>query len=139
MFQLNDEEFKNLMFQNGTSSWGGARKLPYVFAEHAVLMLSSVLKSDTAANMSVQIITAFIEMRKFLRGNAEVFLRLENVERKQLDADQKFDKIFDALQSNELKPKQGIFYNGQVFDAYTFMADLIREAMHSIVLVDNLC
>lgn len=68
MFQLTDEEFKNLMFQNGTSSWGGARKLPYVFAEHAVLMLSSVLKSDTAANMSVQIITAFIEMRKFLRG-----------------------------------------------------------------------
>ena len=137
MFQLTDEEFKNLMFQNGTSSWGGARKLPYVFAEHAVLMLSSILKSDTAANMSVQIITAFIEMRKFLRGNAEVFVRLENVERKQLNADEKFDKIFDALQSHDLKPKQGIFYDGQVFDAYTFIADLIREAKHSIVLVDT--
>ena len=127
MFQLTDEEFKNLMFQIGTSSWGGTRKFPYVFAEHAVLMLSSVLKSDTAVNMSVQIITAFIEMRKFLHDNAEVFIRLEKVERKQLKTDEKFDKIFDALQSNDLKPKQGIFYNGQVFDAYTFIADMIFE------------
>ena len=72
MFQLTDEEFRNLMFQNGTSSWGGTRKLPYVFAEHGVLMLSSVLKSETAISLSVLIITAFIEMRKFLRNNAEV-------------------------------------------------------------------
>lgn len=137
MFQLTDEEFRNLMFQNGTSSWGGTRKLPYVFAEHGVLMLSSVLKSETAISLSVLIITAFIEMRKFLRNNAEVFVRLENVERKQIKTDEKFDEIFDALQNNHLKPKQGIFYDGQIFDAYTFIADLIRDAKNSIVLIDN--
>lgn len=137
MFQLTDEEFRNLMFQNGTSSWGGTRKLPYVFAEHGVLMLSSVLKSETAISLSVLIITAFIEMRKFLRNNAEVFVRLENVERKQIKTDEKFDEIFDALQNNHLKPKQGIFYDGQVFDAYSFIADLIRDAKNSIVLIDN--
>ncbi|WP_316812598.1 ORF6N domain-containing protein [Pedobacter heparinus] len=141
MFQLTDEEFKNLMFQNGTSSWGGTRKLPYVFAEHAVLMLSAVLKSETAVNVSVQIISAFIEMRKFLRDNAEVLTRLDNVERKhallQYQTDSKFDQVFNALESGDLKPKQGIFYDGQVFDAYVFVADLVRSAKQSIALIDN--
>jgi phage regulator Rha-like protein len=141
MFQLTDEEFKNLMFQNGTSSWGGTRKLPYVFAEHAVLMLSAVLKSETAVNVSVQIISAFIEMRKFLRDNVEVLARLDNVERKhallQYQTDSKFDQVFNALESGDLKPKQGIFYDGQVFDAYVFVADLIRTAKSSLVLIDN--
>ena len=100
-------------------------------------MLSSVLKSEKAVIMSVQIMRAFVAMRKFLKDNAEVFVRLEKAERKQLHADEKFDRIFDALQSNELKHKQGIFYEGQVFDAYTYIADLIREAKQSIVLVDN--
>jgi hypothetical protein len=80
-------------------------------------------------------------MRRFLKSNAEVFLRLENVERKQLmleyDSEKKFAQVFNALQSNDLKPKQGIFYNGQVFDAYTFIADLVRDAQSSIVLIDN--
>jgi len=87
--------------------------------------------------MSVPIMRAFVAMRKFLKDNAEVFVRLENVERKQLHADEKFERLFDALQNNDLRPKQGIFYDGQVFDSYTFIADLIREAKHSIVLVDN--
>jgi len=107
------------------------------FSEQGIAMLSSVLRSEIAVKISIQIMDAFVEMRKFLKDNAEVFIRLENVERKQLRADEKFDKIFDALQSNDLKPKQGIFYDGQVFDAYTFVADLIREAKHSIVLIDN--
>jgi hypothetical protein len=101
------------MFQNGTSSWGGTRKLPYVFAEHAVLMLSAVLKSETAVNVSVRIISAFIEMRKFLRDNVEVLARLDNVERKhallQYQTDSKFDQVFNALESGDLKPKQGIY------------------------------
>lgn len=137
MFQLTAEEYKNLMFQFGTSSWGGTRKLPYVFSEHAVLMLSAVLRSDTAADVSVQIIKAFVEMRKFLRDNADVFVRLENIERKQVRTDDNVEKIINALESGDLKPKQGIFYDGQVFDAYTFVSDLVRAAKSSIVLIDN--
>jgi hypothetical protein len=144
MFELTKEEFETLRSQNVTSKnekRGGARYLPAVFTEYSVLMLSSVLRSETAVKVSIRIISAFVEMRRFLRDNAEVFLRLENVERKQLmleyDSEKKFDQVFNALQSNDLKPKQGIFYDGQVFDAYTFIADLVRDAQSSIVLIDN--
>jgi hypothetical protein len=107
------------------------------FTEQGVAMLSAVLRSEIAVKVSIQIMDAFVAMRRFLRDNAEVFVRLENVERKQLKADENFDKIFNALQSKELKPKQGIFYDGQVFDAYSFISDLVREAKTSIVLIDN--
>ena len=134
---------ENLRSQFVTSSlgYGGRRYAVRVFDEQGVAMLSAVLRSETAIKTSIRIMTAFVEMRKFLRDNAEVFVRLENVERDQLtlrsDTDQKFELIFNALESGELKPKQGIFYDGQVFDAYTFIADLIRSATQSIVLIDN--
>nr|WP_294873636.1 ORF6N domain-containing protein [uncultured Pedobacter sp.] len=140
MFQLNKEEFESLRSQFVTlkdNRGAHSKYLSTVFTEHGVLMLSSVLRSETALKVSIQIMNAFVEMRRFLRDNAEVFVRLENVERKQLRADENFDKIFNALQSKELKPKQGIFYDGQVFDAYSFIADLVREAKTSIVLIDN--
>ncbi|MEE9913510.1 MAG: hypothetical protein K4571_17495 [Deltaproteobacteria bacterium] len=104
-------------------------------------MLSGVLKSAKALQISIQVINAFVAMRRFLASNAEVFQRLGAVERKQIeykaDADHKFEQIFDAIEERSIKPKQGIFFDGQIFDAYQFVSDLIRMARKSIVLIDN--
>ena len=138
-FQLNEEEVENLRFQIGTSSlnYGGRRYLPYVFTEQGVAMASAILRSDIAVKMSVEIMEAFVEMRRMLISNASLFHRLDNIELKQLEADQKFEEIFKALESDKLHSEKGIFYNGQVFDAYTFVSDIIRKAGSSIILLDN--
>ncbi len=167
--QLTEEEFKHLRSQSATSSEdkflrsqivtlekedlksqgmlsedmrGKHRKyLPYVFTEQGVSMLSAVLKSPTAIEMSIKIINSFVEMRRFLSSNGELFQRLDLIEKRQLafemKTDDKFDKIFSAIESNEVKPKQGIFFDGQIFDAYTFVTDLIKSAKSSIILIDN--
>jgi len=131
----------NLKSQITTSSWGGKRKNPYVFTEQGVAMLSAVLKSETAIKTSIQIINAFVAMRRFIATNAQVFHRLDAVEKKQVehkaDADSKFEKIFNAIEAKEIIPKQGIFFNGQIFDAYKFVSDLFRTAKESIVIIDN--
>jgi hypothetical protein len=100
-------------------------------------MLSAVLRSDTAVKVSIQIMQAFVAMRKFIATKAEVFQRLARVEGKQLETDNKFEQLFDAIESKEIRPKQGIFFDGQVFDAYSFVAGLIRSAGTSIVLIGN--
>lgn len=138
-FQLTEAEVENLRFQIGTSSlnYGGRRYLPYVFTEQGVAMASAILRSDIAVKMSVQIMEAFVEMRRMLISNASLFHRLDNIELRQLEADQKFEEIFKALESDKLHSEKGIFYNGQVFDAYTFVSDIIRKAGSSIILLDN--
>lgn len=138
-FQLTDEEFENLRFQSGTSSlnYGGRRYLPYVFSEQGIAMLSAVLRSDVAVRVSIEIMDAFVEMRRMLISNASLFHRLDKIEIKQLEADQKIEEIFKALESDKLHSEKGIFYNGQVFDAYTFISDIIRNAESSIILLDN--
>ena len=138
-FQLTEKEVENLRFQFGTSSlnYGGRRYLPYAFTEQGVAMASAILRSDIAVRMSVQIMEAFVEMRRMLISNASLFHRLDNIELKQLEADQKFEEIFKALESDKLHSEKGIFYNGQVFDAYTFVSDIIRKAGSSIILLDN--
>ncbi len=138
-FQLTEEEVENLRFQFGTSSlsYGGRRYLPYVFTEQGVAMASAILRSDIAVKISVEIMEAFVEMRKMLISNAALFHRLDNIELKQLEADQKFEEIFKALESDKLHSEKGIFYNGQVFDAYAFVSDIIRSAKNSIILLDN--
>lgn len=100
-------------------------------------MLSAILRSDTAVKVSIQIINAFVAMRRFLLSNAQVFQRLDTLELKQLNTDKKIDKVLNALESKEIQPKQGIFFEGQVFDAYQFVSDLIRTAGKSIILIDN--
>lgn len=137
MFQLTKEEYEALRSQIVISSWGGRRYLPYVFTEQGVAMLSAVLKSKTAVDMSIKIMKAFVAMRKFIMKNAEIFARLEKVEYKLADHDKKFDAIFNALENKEKQPNQGIFFNGQIFDAYKFVCDLIRSAKKSIILIDN--
>jgi len=138
-FQLTEEEVENLRFQFGTSSlnYGGRRYLPYVFTEQGVAMASAILRSDIAIKMSVEIMEAFVEMRRMLISNASLFHRLDNIELKQLEADQKFEELFKALESDKLHSEKGIFYNGQVFDAYAFVSDIIRKAGSSIILLDN--
>jgi len=140
MFQLTKYEFNSLLisqFVISSSDHGGRRKLPFVFTEQGVSMLSSVLKSDVAISVSLSIMRAFVEMRKFMINNAAIFQRIENVEQKQLKSDLKIDQILNALEDKTLNPKQGIFFDGQIFDAYSFVADLIKAAKQRIVLIDN--
>jgi hypothetical protein len=141
-FQLETQEWDSLRCQNGTlntkSGRGHHRKyLPWVFTEQGVAMLSSVLNTETAIEASIQIMQAFVSMRKFLLNNASVFQRLEQIEIKQLKTDQKLEQIFKALEAGQPKPDKGIFFDGQVFDAYLFVADLIKNARTSIILIDN--
>jgi len=143
MFQLTQKETKNWMSQIAISNSikMGLRKYPYAFTEQGVAQLSAVLNSKIAIEISIQIIDAFVAMRKFINTNAQIFQRLDNIEQKQfehkIEADKNFEKIFSAIEANELKPKQGIFFNGQIFDAYKFVSDLIRTAKKSIILIDN--
>ena len=138
-FQLNEEEAEILRFQIGTSnlSYGGRRYLPYVFTEQGVAMASAILRSHIAVKVSVEIMEAFVEMRRILISNASLFHRLDKIELKQLEADQKFEEIFKAMESDKLHSEKGIFYDGQVFDAYALVSDIIRTAKSSIILLDN--
>ena len=133
---------------------GGTRYLPYAFTEQGVAMLSSVLKSEAAVKVSIQIMNAFVQMRHFISANGSLFARLDSVEKRQIETEEKlnrnllridekldineknFEKVFDALEAADL-PKQGVFCDGQIFDSYKFVSDLIRKAKTSIVLVDN--
>lgn len=152
-FQLTEEEYQNLRFQFGTSNSndslrfqngtlesqrGKHRKyLPYVFTEQGVSMLSAVLRSKIAVQVSIQIIEAFVNMRKFISNNALIFQRLDTLEQKQFKTDEKIESILNAIEDKSIKPKQGIFYDGQVYDAYIFVNDLIKSAKSSIVIIDN--
>ena len=137
MFRLSNKEWENLKSQNATSSWGGRRKLPNVFTEQGISTLSGVLHSKTAIQVNIAIMRAFVGMRKFLMANANLFQRLDRLEFKQLEIDHKVEKIINALENETIKPKQGIFFGGQIFDAYKFTTGLIKEAKKSIVLIDN--
>jgi phage regulator Rha-like protein len=169
-FQLTEEEYdtlktrlegsssdEGLRSQNATSRAAGVLRsqivtldkggrgkhrkyLPYAFTEQGVSMLSAVLRSETAVKVSIQIIHAFVEMRRFLQANASVFARMDSMEKRQFALESKtmenFEKVFQALEAAE-PPKQGIFYNGQVHDAHAFVSELIRTAKKSLVLIDN--
>jgi len=130
---------ENLRSQIATSSveYGGRRYLPFAFTEQGVAMLSAVLKSETAVKVSIQIMAAFVALRKLHYQSAGLYQRLELVEKKQIEADNHFNKIFSALEKRDTIPAQGIFFNGQIFDAYKFVADIIKSATTSIILIDN--
>src|SRR3989344_6921145 len=138
MFQLTDLEVEFLVSQNAIASkkhLGGY--LPYAFTEQGVANLSGVLTNDKAIEVNIQIMRAFVAMRRFLASNAQVFQRLDYVEKKQIEHDHKFEEIFDAIQSKDIKPEKGIFFEGQIFDAHKLVSDIIRSANKSIVLIDN--
>lgn len=107
-------------------------------------MLSTVLRSETAIRMSIRIMDAFVAMRRFMTTNADVFQRLSTMEYHQLEmqqhqqeTDKRIDEVFRRLDEGNVKPKQGIFYSGQIYDAYTFVSDLIKSANKRIILIDN--
>jgi phage regulator Rha-like protein len=140
MFQLSESEFENLRSQFATLEKGRGQHrkyLPYVFTEQGVAMLSAVLRSETAVKVSVQIMNAFVAMRRFLLSNVQVFQRLDSLELKQAQTDQKVERVLNAIEDKSAMPKQGIFFDGQVFDAYAFVSDLIRAANRRIILIDN--
>lgn len=111
--------------------------LPYVYTEQGVAMLSAVLRSETAVNVSIRIMEAFVEMRRVLAENSLIANRLERLEKLQLQNEQKFEELFKALESGYLHAEKGVFYDGQVFDAYHFISKLIKKARKSIILIDN--
>ena len=161
-FQLTEEEYKSLRFKNFTlneinskyvnkdnslrsqiatldenKGRGHHRKyLPYVFTEQGIAMLAGVLKNDIAIQVSISIMNAFVEMRKFLVINGQLFERLTNVEYKLLEHDKKFDQVFDQLQHEE-NIKQKIFFEGQIYDAYSLIIDIIKKANNKILIIDN--
>jgi hypothetical protein len=141
-FQLSEQEWEDLRFQNGTLKnkvgRGQHRKyLPWVFTEQGVAMLSAVLNTERAVLASIQIMQAFIAMRNFLLNNATVFQRLDQVEIKQLKTDEKLEQIFKALEAGKPETTQGIFFDGQMFDAYAFFSDIIKKAKKEVILIDN--
>jgi hypothetical protein len=111
--------------------------ISYAFTEHGVAMLSAVLRSDTALKVSIRIMQAFVEMRKFLIQNAQIFPRLDRIETKQLETDKKFEQVFGALESKHPQHDKGIFFDGQVFYAWVFISNLVKKAHSSLILIDN--
>ena len=153
MFQLTKEEFENWKSQIATSNSivMGARKRPYAFTEQGVAMLSGVLKSSTAVEANIRIMRAFVSMRHFMVNNAAIFQRLETIEFNQLESnkvqakilahqevqDHRIDEIFRRLDEGMYKPKQGIFFDNQIYDAYSFVSELVKSAKQRIILIDN--
>ena len=133
----------NSRSQNVTLNQSGAKRgqnikyLPYAFTEQGVAMLSAVLRSEVAVMVSIQIINAFVAMRKLIANHSGLLQRMDGIERKQLETDQKFEKVFKALESKDIIPSQGVFFDGQVFDAYELASKIIRSAKKRIVLIDN--
>lgn len=142
-FQLTKEEAESLRSQIVTSNSvgrGGRRYLPYVFTEAGVSMLSAVLRSDTAIEMSIKIMDAFVEMRHFIANNAAMFEQIRAVELRQLEyqrsTDERFERVFDYMETREA-PRQKVFFSGQVWDAFELLVSLVRRAEREIVLVDG--
>lgn len=149
-FELSKEEClrSQIVTSNGR---GGNRYSTFAFTEQGVAMLSSVLRSQIAIDVNIQIMRAFVSMRHFMVNNASVFSRLETMEYHQLeilqhqqdtdknieDTNKRIDEVFRRLDEGNAKPKQGVFYNGQVYDAYTFVSDLIKSAKKRIILIGN--
>ena len=144
-FQLTKEECLRSQIVTLNEKQGQHLKyMPYAFTEQGVAMLSSVLRSQTAIEVNIQIMRAFVSMRHFMVNNASVFSRLETMEYHQLEmqqhlqeSDKRIDEVFRRLDEGNAKPKQGVFYNGQIYDAYTFVCDLIKSAKKRIILIDN--
>ena len=139
-FQLTESEYENLRSQIVTSTkdntHGGRRYMPYVFTEQGIAMLSAVLKSDIAVEVSIKIMNSFVEMRNFVLSNREMFARLDRLELRQLETDKKLEEVFNYIATNT-EVKQNIFFDGQIYDAFSFIVGLVKKAKEEIILIDN--
>lgn len=147
MFQLDNNEHSFLRSQivtSKTETRGGRQYLPYAFTEQGCAMLSSVLRSETAIQVSIKIMDAFVAMRHFLQNNAQVFAELKAIRQHQIDtdlhlkeSDRRIDELFDRMDKYAIDDTQGIFFQGQIFDAYAKFESFLQAATHDIVLIDN--
>ena len=136
-FQLTMKEFMDLKFQNGTSSWnkyGGVRKLPYVFTEEGVAMLSSVLHTSVANKVSVKIMRAFVSMRHYIGTSNN---RLSNIETKLLDHENSIKILQCAFNSFKEKKVNEIYFDGKIYDAYSKIIDIFNEAEDELIIIDR--
>jgi hypothetical protein len=137
-FQLNNYELEQLVTNcDRFNPLKHTSNLPYAYTEQGVAMLSTVLRSKIAIQVSVQIMKAFVAMRHTFLSNQEIFARISSIELKQQFTDDKVNQLFKALEQNELPLSFGIFYDGEIFDAYKFVLQLIKSAKSSIILIDN--
>ena len=144
-FKLTKEEFDGLRFQSGTSNEestgrGGRRYYPYAYTEQGISMLASVLHSDVAVQVSISIMRTFVEMRRFIAKNALLFEKISEIELKQLEyqknTDEKFDKVFQYIEDHA-ESEQKIFFDGQIYDAFSLITSIIQKAQTEIILIDG--
>ena len=140
-FQITENEYQFLRSQFATSkkgeTRGGRQYLPYAFTEQGVAMLSAVLRSPTAIQMSIKIMNAFVAMRRFLLNNAKVFTEIDSIKQHLITSDQKIDTLFSLMDKYKIENKEGVFMKGQIFDAYVAFQNLIQNAKKEIILIDN--
>ena len=145
MFQLTKDECSRSQIATLNSKRGNNLKYaPYVFTENGIAMLSGILRSPTAIAVNIQIMRTFTMMRRFISMDSGIFKRMDLIEYNQLliqkhqsDSDKRIEDVLNKFEKRNVKPVQGVFYNGQIFDAHTFICDLIRQAKHRIILIDN--
>ena len=146
MFQLTVEEAESIassrsqivtLNKSNNKRGHNIKYLPYGFTEQGCAMLSSVLKSDIAVQVSIRIMDAFVTMRKFMLANAQVFQRLDNIEKHQLSTDNRIEELFDRMDKYRIDDTQGIFFQGQIFDAYAKFERFLRSAAKEIILIDG--
>ena len=136
-FQLTDDELRELVAVcDRFAILKHSSSLPYAFTEEGVAMLSTVLRSKTAIQVSIHIMQSFVAMRRYLFNNAGIIQRISRIEIRQNETDRRIDEIFSKFQDKTI-PVEGLFYDGQIFDAYIFVTDLVRSARRSVVLIDN--
>lgn len=138
LFVLSNDEIDFLVSQGVIPSkkhLGGAK--PYAFTEQGVASLSCILNSQIAIEINISILRAFVNMRKFLQNKSSIFQRVSQIEQKLLSYDDNFEKIFNAIEQKQIQPTEGIFYDGQIYDAYSYVNDLIKTANKEIILIDN--
>lgn len=156
-FQLTEEEYETLRSQIATSKLdeieldtkerGGRRYSPYVYTEQGIAMLSAVLRSDVAIQVSIRIMKTFVEMRKYLAGNSMLLEKVNHIEKRQIQAEirqenfekltnERFDRVFDYIEAHK-EDNQKIFYDGQIFDAFSLITQLVHQAEKDIILIDG--
>ena len=139
MFRLNENEFHELVTNcDRFRTLKHTTVLPHAFTEQGVSMLSAVLKSKTAIKVSIHIINSFVRMRKFVMDHMQLLHRMEQLEIRQLRNEEDVERILTLINMHQtVQPKQGIFFDGQIYDAYSFVSGLVRNAERRIILIDN--
>lgn len=133
-FQLSKEEYDNLKFQFETSSmneYGGVRKLPYVFTEQGIAMLASVVRTEVAAEISVQIMRTFVSMRHYLYDNQDIYRALNYINNKMIEHDEKLDKLFSHFDR-----KEKLFLDGSEYDSYSYVHSIIKDVNCEVIIID---